>query len=198
MKKNIVFTLALASVFIMGNRLLAQNAAGEKKLNNLINTLDDTKFIKEYKEYKSEMEGLVAEVKLSEADAKEIAKAKLSYNQSKMRFDAILDQLKRDLANTSTRKLIVKSPDAFSKNYQKRLDEATTYCNDNFRIKASKILKTDALDTETLEMLIGSFFTIFKSFGEKKAATDEFSVQFLEINLIEPLRFKSWDKIESN
>ena len=122
MKKNIVFTLALTSVFVLGNRLLAQNAGGEKKLNNLISTLDDTKFIKEYKEYKSEMEGLVAEIKLSEAEAKEITKAKLSYNQSKMRFDAILDQLKRDLANSSTRKLIMKSPDAFSKNNQRQSD----------------------------------------------------------------------------
>lgn len=196
MKKNIVFICAIASVFILQTTLLAQSAGGETKLNKLISALDDTKFIKEYKEYKSEMEGLVAEVKLSEGDAKEITKAKLSYNQSKMRFDAILDQLKRDLANSSTRKLIMKSPDAFSKNYQKRLDEAKVYCNDNFSKKAAKILKTDALDTETLEMLIGSFFTIFKSFEDKKAATNEFSAQFLELNLIDPLRFKAWDKIE--
>lgn len=196
MKKNILLTLVMLAITIAHTPLLAQNAATEKKLSNLINTLDNTQFIKDYKTYKSEVEGLVTDIKLSQGDAKEIAKAKFAYNQSKSRFDAILDQLKRDLANSSTLKLITKSPDVFSQNYQKRLDESKVYCNDNFKKKAANILKTYSANTETIELIIGSFFTIFKSFSEKKAATDEFSVQYLEINLIDPLRFKAWEKIE--
>jgi hypothetical protein len=196
MKKNILLVVTLVSFFMVHTCLLAQSTGAEKKLNNLISTLDDTKFIKDYKSYKSEMEGLVAEIKLSEGEAKDVAKAKLSYNQSKMRFDGVLDQLKRDLANTGTRKLIMKSPESFSRNYQKRLDEAKLYCNDNFAKKASAILKTDALDLSNIELLLGTFFTIFKSFSEKKGTDNEFSAQFLELNLIEPLRFKAWDKVE--
>ena len=196
MKKSLLCLCFMASILSTHAPLSAQTTGGEKKLNNLISTLDDTKFIKDYKEYRSDMEGLVAEVKGAEADAKEVAKIKLAYNQSKLRFDGVLDQLKRDLGNSSTRKLITKSPDVFSNNYQKRLDAAKLYCNDNFRKKAEKVLKVDAANTENIELLIGTFFTIFKSFSEKKAAENEFTAQFLEVNLIEPLRFKTWEKIE--
>jgi hypothetical protein len=197
MKKNILFALTFAFLFIgQPLKLKAQNTSAEKKMNTLISAIDETKFIIDYKEFKNQIEGLAAEIKLSEADAKEIAKAKLSYNQSRLRFDAILDQLKRDLANPDTRKLITKSPEAFSRNYQKRLDECKLFCNDNFKKKASAILKTDALDAESIQLIIGSFFSIFKVFSEKKTAENEFSIQYLEVNLIEPLRFKTWDKIE--
>ena len=197
MKKNIVFVFTLATIFLTSISLSAQGTGTEKKLNTLITTIEDTKFIKSYKELKNKVENTAAEVKLAQADPKDIAKVKLAYNQSKFRFDGVLDQLKRDLANSDTRKMILKSPETFSRNYQKRLDDAETYCNDNFNKKAAAILKTDAAGLDDIELLVGTFFTIFKAFTEKKASKDEFSIQFLELNLIDPLRLKAWDKVEN-
>jgi hypothetical protein len=197
MKKNILLTLISLTFFTVHNPLFSQGIGTEKKLNTLITAIEDTKFIKAYKELKNKVENTAAEVKLAQADPKDVARVKLAYNQSKFRFDGVLDQLKRDLANSDTRKMILKSPETFSRNYQKRLDEAETYCNDNFNKKAAAILKTDAAGLDNIELLVGTFFTIFKAFTEKKAAKDEYSIQFLELNLIDPLRLKAWDKIEN-
>lgn len=192
MKKTLfVVFLALSST------LLTAQSAAEKKMDALISALMETKFIVAYKEYKNETEAKISELKIETTlDAKEVAKVKIAYNQSKFKFDAILDQLKRDLANSATRKLILKSPNTFSNTYQRKLDEAKESCNNSFHKKADLLLKKDALDTQTLELLMGTFFTIFKSMSEQKKASNEFSAAYLETELIDPLRFKAWDKIE--
>lgn len=174
-------------------------SVSEKKMDALISALDETKFIQEYKEFKNETESKIAEIKLhTELDAQAVAKLKIEYNKSKFKFDAITDQLKRDLSNSATRKLIVKSPTTFSDAYQKKLDDAKSYCSNNFHEKADALLKKPdgSMDAATLELLVGSFFTIFKSINEKKKAEDEFNATYLETQFIEPLRFKAWDKIQ--
>ena len=190
--------LAVATTCVITAPIQAQSAS-EKKMDALINALDQTKFIQEYKEYKNDTEAKIAEIKLStDLDAKAVAKLKIDYNKSRFKFDAILDQIKRDLSNSATRKLIIKSPTTFSNAYQKKLDDAKTYCSNNFHEKADALLKKPdgGIDAETLELLIGSFFTIFKSMSEKKKAEDEFNATYLETQLIDPLRFKTWDKVE--
>ena len=119
--KNIFFMACLAIVMTcVDTTSIHAQSASEKKMDALINALDETKFIQEYKEYKNETESKIAEIKLNtELDAKAVAKLKIEYNKSKFKFDAIIDQLKRDLSNSTTRKLMVKSPTTFSDTYQK-------------------------------------------------------------------------------
>jgi hypothetical protein len=194
MKNSILFSFIL---LLSIATVCAQKAKTEQKLGNLINALEETKFIKDYKTYRSDIENIVLELNQAQIDPKEMTKVKMAYKQSKSNFDGLLDQLKRDLANNATRKLILKSPETFSRNYQKKLDTAKVYCNDNFRKKAASLLpQNDALVAESLELLFGTFFSIIKTIGEKKSADNEFTALYLETNLIEPLRFKAWEKIE--
>ncbi len=196
MKKAYLLICLAALTVGFSNATWAQGS--EKKMDALINALEETSFIQEYKQYKSEVEAKVVELKITDSlNVKDVAKVKIAYNQSKFKFDAIVEQLRRDLSNAATRKLIEKSPTAFSNAYQKKLDNAKTYCNNNFHLKADDLLKIEsAPDVETLELLISSFFTIFKTIGDKRKAADEFNTAYLETQLIEPLRFKAWEKIE--
>ena len=71
----------------------AQNEALDAKLNELISTLNETKFIRDYSEYKNDAEALANEVKQAQGDPKEVAKLKISYGQSKFRFQDYLAQV---------------------------------------------------------------------------------------------------------
>ena len=195
MKKTLVFACLMAFVACFSTSIAAQT---EKKMDALIVALEETQFIQEYKQYKSDVEAKIAELKIDTSiSPREVAKVKIAYNQSKFKFDAILDQLRRDLSNAATRKLIEKSPTTFSTTYQRKLDDAKTYCSNNFHQKADALLKKpEAADMATLELLVNSFFTIFKSINEKKQTAETFNAAYLETQLIDPLRFKAWEKVQ--
>lgn len=172
--------------------------AQNPKMDEFIGLLESTSFIKDYKNFRSDTEAKIMELKLeTQLDPKAVGKLRIVYKQSQFKFDAIIDQLKRDLANASTRKLIKKSPELFSEKYQNQLDDAKSYCNNNFHQKADILLgKGDAVDPVTMSLMIDTFVSLFKSFMDKKANDRLFNAAYLDAKLIEPLRFKAWERIE--
>jgi hypothetical protein len=175
----------------------AQSPATNPKMDEIIAVLEGTEFIQDYKAYRDSTEAKVLELKLNDNwNAAEIGKVKIAYKQSKNKFDAIWSQLKRDLTNPATRKMLKKSPDRFVGSYQVNLDAAKKYCNNNFHVKADDLLKKDGLSIDDLKILVGTFFELFNTFRSNQATNETFNAAYLDEKLIQPLRFKVWDKVE--
>jgi hypothetical protein len=187
-----LFLLSLASVFAQGPSPMAANP----KMDEFINILDQTSFIKNFKRYRNNTEAKILEVKGDQQlqlDQKSVTKLKVAYKQSQFKFDEVLDQLKRDLANPATRSRIKKSPQLFSATYQQLFDDAKLYCDNEFHQKADALLKKDG---DPLALLVlDTLFALFKSFMDRQAADKAFNAAYLETKFIEPLRFKSWDRV---
>jgi hypothetical protein len=195
MKKIFLFATALMlSTFISAQ---APAAAANPKMDEFIMLLSSTKFIKDYKAYQQETETKVQALKLAtDLDVKEINKLKVVYKQCQFKFDAILDQLKTDIATPAGRKRIMKNPSAFSKTYNNLLEEAQEHCTNNFHLNADRLLKptgTGVLST----LIIDALVNIIKNYIEGAANDKVINALYLENKFIDPLRFKSWNKIES-
>jgi hypothetical protein len=46
-----------------------------------------------------------------------------------------------------------------------------------------------------LLLVLDTLFALFKSFTDRQAADKAFNAAYLETKFIEPLRFKSWDRV---
>jgi nucleotidyltransferase/DNA polymerase involved in DNA repair len=197
MKKGLFSFACLLLLTQLSAQTPASVTTSDAKMDELIAALESTPFIKNFKEYRSETEAKILELKLdTQLNPKDVGKVKIAYRQSQLKFDAIVDQLKRDLASNTTRKLIKKSPDVFAAGYQLKLDDAKLYCNNNFHQKADLLLKKDAMDSETIKLLIDTFFSLFKSFTDRNKTDNAFNAAYLDAKFIEPLRFKTWEKVE--
>ena len=120
------------------------NADIERKMDEFIGAMNDTKFIVNYKDYKNRIEGMGSELKIANnLDSREVGKAKILYAQSKTRFDVVIDQLRRDICNPVTRRKMSKNPETYTLNYQKRMDDARNFCDENFVLKSDSLLKKD-------------------------------------------------------
>jgi hypothetical protein len=195
--------LLIAAFLSIAVQVSAQMTNQNAKMDEFILLLVNTKFMKDYKAYKQATETKIQELKLampsltSEADVKEINQLKIAYKQSQFKFDAVLDQLKTEIVTPAGRKRIVKNPAAFSKSYNRLLEDAQTFCNNNFHQKADRLLHPNK-DGDPLTMLIvDALINIIKNYVDKQAADKAINAMYLETNFIEPLRFKSWNNIES-
>ncbi len=173
------------------------NAEVERKMDEFIGAMNDTKFIVNYKDYKNRIEGMGSELKIANnLDSREVGKAKILYAQSKTRFDVVIDQLRRDICNPVTRRKISKNPEAYTLNYQKRMDDARNFCDENFVRKADSLLKKDGLELEPISLVVNSLIAVFKMFGINDKATDEIAAKYLETNFIEKLWLREWPRLE--
>lgn len=194
MKKVFLFIITLISTTLAS----AQAPAANPKMDEFIRLLESTKFIKEYKLYQQETETKIQTLKLAtELDIKEVNKLKIAYKQSQFKFDAILDQLKTDISTSSGRSRIAKNPSAFSKLYNNLFEEAQDFCNNNFHQKADRLLNPNKDGNPLVALVIDALVNIIKNYIDKSANDKVINAAYLENKFIEPLRFKSWNKIES-
>lgn len=179
---------------ILMTQLGAQTTNSNPKMDEFIAVLDQTPFIKNYKRYRNNTESKVLELKLNtQLDLKAVNKVKIAYKQSQFKFDEILEQLKRDLATPAGRSRIKKSPQLFSLTYQRLFEDAKLHCDKEFHEKADLLVKTDGNPIAIL--LFETLFSMFKSYLDKSTTEKAFDAAYLETKFLEPLRFKSWDKI---
>lgn len=193
--KRVLFLFCFFSMFL---QVSAQTATVNPKMDEIITALEKTQFMETYRTYKDSTESKILEINLKKnLSEQEVGKVKIAYRQSQSKFNAIINQLKRDLGNSSTRKMLRKSPDIFIKSYEIQLEAAKKYCNNTFHIKADLILKKDGIDQVQLaEILMKTFFELFKSFSEYQLSQEIFNMTYLETKLIQPLQFKDWDNIK--
>jgi hypothetical protein len=183
---------------IQTNFIMAQTAA-ERKAQELIEALNKTEFVQQYQQYKASIELDVAEFKLVQADLqeREVKRVQLYFNQSRLKFDAILTKLETDLTNRTTRKTIVQNPQKYTKTLQDDLTAAVNYYNENCKKLMENLTEKDsAMDMETVQGLFDSVLGLVQLLKATGEAANQLTVAYLEKEFIQPLRLKKWEEIE--
>ncbi len=176
----------------------AQTAA-ERKAQELIDALNKTEFVQQYQEYKNNIELDVAEFKLVQADLQErdVKRVQLYFNQSRLKFDAILTKLETDLTNRTTRKTIAQNPQRYTKTLQDDLTAAVNYYNENCKKLMENLTEKDsAMDMETVQGLFDSVLGLVQLFKASGENANQLSAAYLEKEFIQPLRLKKWEEIQ--
>lgn len=197
MKINTVATFLLITL-ACPSLILAQSSA-ERKAQELINALNETAFVQQYREYQTGIELDVATFKISEADIPErdVKRVQLFYNQSRLKFDAVLNKLENDLTSRPMRKTIAQDPQRYTKKLQTDLSTAIKYYNDNCKKLMEKLTETDsALELDTAKGLLDGILGLVELFKSKGEDANAITVAYLESEFIQPLRLKKWDEIE--
>jgi len=181
--------------------LVAYTGAGqtpERKAQELIDALNQTPFVRQYREYKAGIELDVAEFRLSESDypEREVKRVQLYYNQSRQQFDALLDKLQADLANRAMRKTIAQNPQRYSKSLQGQLTTAVNYYNDNCKKLMEQLSERDsAMDLDAVQGLFDSVLGLVELFKAKGESANQITAAYLESEFIQPLRLKGWEEM---
>jgi hypothetical protein len=91
----------------------------------------------------------------------------------------------------------MKNTSAFSKRYNDLFEEAQDYCNNNFHQKADRLLNPNKDGNPLVGLVVDALVNILKNYLERSATDKVLNATYLETKFIEPLRFQSWNKIES-
>jgi hypothetical protein len=172
--------------------------APERKAQELIDALNQTPFVRQYREYKAGIELDVAEFRLSESDypEREVKRVQLYYDQSRQQFDALLDKLEADLANRAMRKTIAQNPQRYSKSLQGQLTAAVNYYNDNCKKLMEQLSERDsAMDLDAVQGLFDSVMGLVELFKSKGESANQITAAYLESEFIQPLRLKRWEEM---
>lgn len=172
--------------------------SGERKAQELIAALNKTQFVQEYRDYKAGIELDIAEFKLVESNFQErdVKRIQLYYNQSRTKFDAILDKLQADLTSRTMRKTIAQNPERYTKALKSSLTAAVNFYNDNCKKRIEELTEKDsAMDVETIQGLFDGVLGLVELFKSKSESANELTVAYLESEFIQPLRLKGWEEM---
>ncbi|NJL77084.1 MAG: hypothetical protein HC892_20790 [Saprospiraceae bacterium] len=170
----------------------------DRKTEELVAALNNTEFVQQYQTHKESIELDIAEFKLEEStlDATEVKRVQLYYDQSRLKFDAILNKLQTDLTSRTKRKTILDNPTAYTKTLQDDLTAALDYYNENCKKRIEALLEKDsAMDTETLQELLGGVLGMVQLLKEKSDLTNQLNTEYLKEAFINPLRLKKWAEL---
>ena len=192
-------TFSLLFCCLLGLQLATAQNAAEQKAQELIQALNKTEFVQSYREYKANIELDIAEFKLEEAELqpKDVRRVQLYYNQSKLKFDALLDKMEMDFSSKTTRKIIVQNPQAYTKKMQEQLTTAGDFYLQNCKKLIEQLTEKDsALKAEMFDGILGSIFGLIQLFKTAGDNANQFTVEYLEKEFIQPLRLKRWVEIQ--
>ena len=125
----------------------------------------------------------------------DIAVIKSNYDESKIKFDHVLDELKSDFSNKEIRKEINERPNEYCENLMSDYNEALKFYNDTCRKKIEAFINADegAFDPLIILTVIGITGETFQIFSAIKQARIEASMMYFERNYINGKRLKSWE-----
>ncbi len=170
------------------------------KLARIIKVIEYSDFTATYLAAKEEMEETIFSFKqqqhqFSEAD---IAIIKKGYDASKIKFDGILDGLKREFTNRRNRKNIGKNPEsALQAILTNDFIAARNYYNDNCKLRIDALINADTgafdpLFIITVIGITGETFNIINKIREDKIAGLE---DYFETHYAKNKRLKAWEAI---
>ncbi|MEZ5040130.1 MAG: hypothetical protein R2828_09565 [Saprospiraceae bacterium] len=192
------FLTFLTLILMLQPNLGKAQPAAERKAQELIDALNKTEFIQQYQEYKNNIELDVAEFKILQAEMQEsdVKRVQLYFNQSRLKFDAILTKLETDLTNRATRKTITQNPQKYTKTLQDDLTVAIDYYHGNCKKLMENLSEKDsAMDVEMMQGLFDSVLGLVQLLKSTSENANQLSVAYLEQAFIQPLRLKKWEEI---
>ncbi len=195
MKKALIITLAALFSFTAA---FAQNKR-EKKMQAAIDALMTTQFVQKYKEYKDIVEVTAGSFKPMSTgyDQMEVSRIKFNYETSRASFDKILNGVKKDLLDKTTREYIASSPDRYTQFVATELEMAMNNYQEMvvFKINTLTGQQTVGFGIMELKLLLDLVFDVVGVIQSINKELDKMSEAYLDEKFTNVLKIKSWDEL---
>ncbi len=195
--------LALFSFFLVATFTPQITHAQNKKVDQALNQLLDTKFMKKYIEMRNEAEKTVLDFKLvaDQYDPADVKAVEQGYVTTQREFDRVLIDLKADLTDPKKRKFVQKFPEMYGNGMEGKLDDLSDVYAENL-IQPIRDATGSEIDGSPLLLLIteliGATSELVSKYINLKIQAKQFSDGYLQENLVEPYEFKDWNEIGSD
>ena len=178
----------------------ATTARSHKKTDEALEGFLNTEFMKKFKEIKLEAESLAATFKahapmLSPDDVRRV---RIAYGHIADKFNMQLLDIKKDMMDRKTQKLIRTHPEMYSNSLQYKLSELKDDYSQDFEKVVAEVTGSDSYSAIPLVAIFGLIklavdFTNYIAMAnfESRRVKEE----ILEFRLIEPYSFRNWDDI---
>ncbi|MCB0518270.1 MAG: hypothetical protein H6577_20735 [Lewinellaceae bacterium] len=187
----LAFAISLPSVFSQNKR--------EQKMQAAIDALMTTQFVQKYKEYKDIVEVTAGDFKPISTgyDAAEVGRIKFNYETSRAAFDKILDGVKKDLLDKSTREYIANSPDRYTQFVASELEMAMNNYQETVVYKINMLTgnQTVGFGIMEIKLLLDLVFDVVGVIQSINKELDRMSEEYLDQHFTSVLRIKSWDEL---
>jgi hypothetical protein len=197
--KTSIISLLFISLFGMSGSLIAQNSSTVTALGVFLNT----PFFDEFQQSRDRAEETVmqfkAKAELESYEEDSIVMVAELYNASAEMFNRVLYSIKNDMLIKEKRNYLVNYPDSYSKQVEKGLDDARDYYDATFRSKVAQMTEGEITGSAFLTLipqLIEVCNTAFQMLSTVKAQIRKFNSDLLDVSMIEPYRFRTWDEIQ--
>lgn len=195
--------LSLFSFFLAAIFTPQITHAQNKKVDQALNQLLDTKFMKKYIEMRNEAEKTVLDFKLvaNQYDPADVKAVEQGYIATQREFDKVLIDLKADLTDPKKRKFVQKFPEMYGNGMESKLDDLGEVYAVNL-VQPIRDATGNEIDGSPLLLLIteliGATSELVSKYINLKIQAKQFSDGYLQENLVEPYEFKDWDEIGSD
>lgn len=172
----------------------------EKKWDQAIASLNQSDFVEKYDELKMKIEEQVKEFHMKKNSSnvmpEEIAEVKKSYDESLVKFDGILEEIKKDFTDPQTRQIISKSPERFTRYLETEIDGAFVFYNNNCKRKIDMLVNSGVASIGLMEfgMLISLGKEVYGLFQQYRENTRKMSAEYFDKNFIKDHRLKRWEE----
>ncbi len=195
MKKALIITLAGLFLFTTAE---AQNKR-EAKMQAAIDALMTTQFVQKYKEYKDIVEVTAGDFKAVSAnyDQAEVGRIKFNYESSRASFDKILNGVKKDLLDKTTREYIAGNPDRYTQFVASELEMAMNNYQESvvFKINTLTGNQTVGFGIMELKLLLDLVFDVVGVINSINKELDRMSEEYLDQHFTQVLKIKTWDEL---
>ncbi len=195
MKKALILLL-LAAMALPG--AYAQNKRAQK-MQGAIDALMTTQFVQKYKEYKEIVESTASGFKPMAAnyDQMEVERIKFNYETSRASFDKILQGVKKDLLDKTTREYIAGNPDRYTQFVASELEMAMNNYQETvvFKINTLTGQQTVGFGILEIKLLLDLVFDVVGVVQSINKELDRMNEEYLDENFTNILKIKSWDEL---
>lgn len=195
--KTAIISIVLLSAFCLINTALSgQSNKVEGPLQNFVNT----GFMLRFKDLKIEAEAAVRRFKAQshELAPADVQKVQTGYEQSAYRFNQLLTNIKGDFMNPKKLKYIGEFPDDYQRSLELELHQLSEFYALHF-LQPLADATGKQMDGGPVLLLVMEMVGLTKGlihfFTQSRQQARRFSEAYLQQNLIQPFKFRSWDEV---
>jgi hypothetical protein len=196
MKLKSILFLLLCVAFVLPTQAQSKK---EKKMKAAIDAINNTEFIKKYKESKEYIEKSGGEFKaiMGNYESQDVNEVIFGYEGTRKQFNSIIEKIKKDLMDKKTREFMIAQPDRYTDFVSKEVDFAMKTYQQTVVVKINEITGNEQVGMGIMELklLIDLVFNVVGVIKTIQDELDKMNEAYLEKNFVQPLKVQSWEEL---
>lgn len=171
----------------------------ERKMQEAIDSLNTTEFVRKYKEYKELVEMTISNFKAvsSNYEIADVQEVQYGFKTTASNFNKILETIKKDLLDKKTREFIKTSPDRYTQFVAQELDLAYKGFQQTVVLKITELTGEQPVGIGVMEikLLLDLVFDVVGVINSIEGELSRMNDAYVEEKFVAPLRVKTWEAL---